>query len=108
MCGERRFGRNLRLPRWMDYPLRSLKYLILGFFVYVIGTMDVGSLRAFIESPYNRMADVKMYLFFADISSTAVWTILVLILFSVAVKNFCRSAQCPESTEDNASVIHLH
>ena len=91
ILGERLFGRNLRLPRWIDYPLRSVKYLILIFFVYVIGSMDVGSLQAFIESPYNRMADMKMYLFFANISSFALWTIVVLVLLSVAVKNFwCR------------------
>jgi polyferredoxin len=95
MLGEKLFGRNLGLPRWMDYPLRAMKYLILGFFVYVIGTMDVGSLRAFIESPYNRMADVKMYLFFANISSTVLWTILVLIVLSVAVKNFWCRYLCP-------------
>jgi polyferredoxin len=95
LIGEKLFGRNLRLPRWIDVPLRSLKYLILGFFVYVVGTMDVGSLRTFIESPYNRMADVKMYLFFANISSTALWSILVLIVVSVVVKNFWCRYLCP-------------
>jgi polyferredoxin len=44
ILGERLFGRNLRLPSSIDYPLRSVKYLILTFFVYVIGSMDVGSL----------------------------------------------------------------
>jgi polyferredoxin len=95
MLGERLFGRNLRFPPWLDYPLRSLKYIILGFFAYVIGTMDVGSLQAFIESPYNRMADVKMYLFFANISSTALRTVLVLIFLSVVVKNFWCRYLCP-------------
>ncbi len=95
MLGERMFSRNLHLPRWIDYLFRSLKYLILGFFVYMIGSMDVGSLRTFIESPYNRMTDAKMYLFFADISSTAFWTILVLVLLSLAVKNFWCRYLCP-------------
>jgi hypothetical protein len=26
------FGRTFQLPRWVDIPLRSLKYLVLGFF----------------------------------------------------------------------------
>ena len=95
MLGERMFGRNLHVPRWIDYLFRSVKYLILGFFVYVIGSMDVGNLRTFIESPYNRMADVKMYLFFANISSTALWSILVLILLSVVMKNFWCRYLCP-------------
>jgi polyferredoxin len=95
MLGERLFGRNIRLPRWVDYPLRSLKYLILAFFAFVIGSMELGDLRAFIESPYNKMADVNMYLFFANISSTALWPILVLVLLSVVVKNFWCRYLCP-------------
>ncbi len=95
MLGERIFGRNRRLPQWLDYPLRTLKYLILAFFAYVTETMDVGGLRAFIDSPYNRMADVKMYLFFANISFFAVWTILVLVVLSVAIKNFWCRYLCP-------------
>ncbi len=27
------FRKNVRIPRWLDYPLRSLKYLLLAFFV---------------------------------------------------------------------------
>lgn len=69
--GQKLFRRNFRLTKWLDYPLRSLKYLLLLFFTYAIVHMDVTSLRMFIESPYNKVADVKMYLFFADISSFA-------------------------------------
>ena len=57
--------------------------------------MDIGSLQAFIESPYNRMADIKMYLFFANISSFALWTTLVLVVLSVAVKSFWCRYLCP-------------
>jgi len=32
--GEKIFGRKIKLPKWLDYPLRSLKYLLLAFFVY--------------------------------------------------------------------------
>lgn len=35
-AGRRMFGRNLRLPRWADWLMRTLKYLLLGFFVWVI------------------------------------------------------------------------
>ena len=38
--GRRIFGRNVRLPRWADIALRGLKYLLLGFFVVVIGGMS--------------------------------------------------------------------
>jgi polyferredoxin len=95
MIGKKLFGRNLQIPRLLDVPLRGVKYLILGFFVVVVASMDSTSLRAFIESPYNKMADVKMYLFFANISSFALWTILVLAALSIVVKNVWCRYLCP-------------
>jgi ferredoxin len=95
MLGEKVFGRTLALPRWLDYPLRSLKYLLLAFFAWAIWQMDVPSLEAFIYSPYNRMADVKMYLFFASITQFALWTIVVLMVLSVVIKNFWCRYLCP-------------
>lgn len=95
MLGEKLFGRNLRITRWLDYPLRSLKYLLLFFFAFAIAQMDVPALRTFIEGPYNKMADAKMYLFFANISSFSLWTIVVLVLLSVIVKNFWCRYLCP-------------
>jgi polyferredoxin len=95
MVGKKLFGRNLTTPRWLDYPLRSLKYLLLFFFVYSIWQMDVSDLKAFIYSPYNKMADVKMYFFFANISTFALWTIVILMIFSVFIKNFWCRFLCP-------------
>ncbi len=77
--GEKLFGGNLRVNRWVDYPLRTLKYLLLLFFVWAIWQMEVPALRTFINSPYNKVAEIKMYLFFADISKFALWTIFILI-----------------------------
>lgn len=54
MAGQKLFKRNLTVPRWLDYPLRSLKYLLLFFFVWSISQMDVAALKHFIESPYNK------------------------------------------------------
>ncbi len=95
MAGEKIFGRTLRVPRWLDYPLRSLKYLLLLFFVWAIAGMSVESLRHFIYSPYNKVADIKMYLFFAHIDSVALWTILILTGLSVVIKNFWCRYLCP-------------
>lgn len=90
------FKRVLRLPRFVDYFLRSIKYLLLGFFIYVIFfAMDVNSLRAFLDSPYNKLADVKMFYFFADISKFALTVIAALFLLSVVVRNFWCRYLCP-------------
>ena len=95
LLGEKIFGKNIHLPRWLDYPLRSLKYLLLSFFVWAIVGMDVPAMAAFINSPYNKLADVKMYLFFANISTFTLWTIIVFMLLSTVVKNFWCRFLCP-------------
>jgi ferredoxin len=95
MLGRKLFRRNLTLPRFLDYPLRSLKYLLLIFFVWAVAHMDVAALATFIYSPYNKVADVKMYLFFVEISTLALWTIIALILLSVIIKNFWCRYLCP-------------
>ncbi len=93
--GQKLFGRNLGVNRWVDYPLRSLKYLLLLFFAWSVIAMDAESLKQFIYSPYNKMADVKMYYFFAQISGFALWTILILMGLSVVIKNFWCRYLCP-------------
>jgi len=93
--GRRLFGRNLALPRWADYPLRAVKYLILGFFLWAVWRMDGPALEAFLDSPYNAAADVRMYLFFAHISGLALGVVLVLAGLSLLVQNVWCRYLCP-------------
>lgn len=94
--GEKILRRRLRMPRWLDYPLRSLKYLLLAFFVYAIFfSMGRLALQAFLDSPYNIVADIKMYYFFAQISQFALIVIGILVLLSIPFRGFwCRNL-CP-------------
>jgi polyferredoxin len=57
--------------------------------------MTAEDLTLFINSPYNKVADIKMYLFFAEISQFALWTIIGLMIFSVFIKNFWCRYLCP-------------
>jgi polyferredoxin len=95
MLGKKLFGRTFSIPRWLDYPFRSLKYLLLLFFLWSIAAMGVEELEHFIYSPYNRVADIKMYLFFADITPFALWTIAILVVLSVFIQNFWCRFLCP-------------
>lgn len=95
MAGQKIFKRNITVWKWLDYPLRSLKYLLLFFFVYSIAMMSIRELEIFINSPYNKVADIKMYLFFAEISEFSLWVIIGLMLFSVVIKNFWCRYLCP-------------
>lgn len=90
------FKKKIRLPKFIDYPLRSLKYLLLGFFVYAIFfLMTLTSIKFFLNSPYNIVADLKMYVFFADISRLALIVIGSLVLLSIFIKNFWCRFLCP-------------
>ena len=81
---------------WADLALSSLKYLLLAFFVWVIVIgMDMAAIDAFRHNTYNYAADVKMLLFFTDISRTAAVTLLVLAVLSVAIKNIWCRYLCP-------------
>ncbi len=94
--GKKLFGKNLVLPPWLDWPLRSLKYLLLIFFAWGIFVgMDVHELKEFIYGDYNRVADIKMLLFFAHISAFSAGVILALMLLSLVVKNFWCRYLCP-------------
>jgi len=94
--GSKLLKRNWGLPRWVDVPLRGIKYLLLGFFAYVIFCrMDLDSLRAFLDSPFNHIADVRLLQFFRYASPTTMVVLVVLAVLSVLVRNFwCRYA-CP-------------
>jgi polyferredoxin len=93
--GRLAYRRNLVLPAWLDYPLRSLKYLLLLFFLVAVLKMDGPALAAFVGSPYNKVADIKMYLFFAEMSALTLKVLVVLAVTSLVVKNaWCRFL-CP-------------
>ena len=94
-AGQKMFKRNLYLPRWLDLPLRGLKYLLLGFFLWAISTMSVAGIRDFMLRPYGLIADVKMLNFFRHIGETG-WIVLgIFVVASVFVPNFWCRFLCP-------------
>jgi polyferredoxin len=91
-----RRGRALRMPRWIDLPLLSLKYLLLAFFAWlVLVQMPVEALDGFLRSPYNLAADAKMLLFFGELSTLAAGVLAALVVLSVVVKHFWCRYLCP-------------
>jgi polyferredoxin len=93
--GRMMFKRTFAPPRWLDVPLRGLKYILLGLFIYVVITMPVPDIRAFLTSPYGQVADVKMLNFFRQMGETTAIVLAVLVVVSLVVKNaWCRYL-CP-------------
>lgn len=94
--GQRVFGRNINLPRVLDIPLRSLKYLLLVFALSaVFWSMSLQDALFFQKSDYNKIADVKMLQFYLNIGSGTIIVLLVLGVASIFIRNFWCRYLCP-------------
>jgi len=94
--GQKIFKKKIKLPKFLDYPFRSIKYLMLGFLFYsVFFLMSTLAVKSFLDSPYNLVSDIKMYYFFADISGFSLIVITFLFLLSITVRNFWCRYLCP-------------
>ena len=93
--GRKIFERNAILPRWLDLPLRGLKYLLLGFFVWAVSSMSAKAIAAFMHSQYGLIADVKMLNFFRYMGETGLIVLGVLLVASLFVQNFWCRYLCP-------------
>lgn len=94
--GQRLLGRNFVLWKWLDFILRSVKYLLLGFFVKILLIdMSVFDISDFLHSPYWSLADVKMLHFFTAMSRVTIAVICVTALLSLLYKNFWCRYLCP-------------
>ncbi|HEX6805184.1 MAG TPA: 4Fe-4S binding protein [Terriglobales bacterium] len=93
--GRKIFGRNFRITKWMDVPLRGLKYLLLGFFLWAVSSMPAHALWEFMHSPYGLIADVKMLNFFRHLDQAGLMVVGILVLGSVLVQNFWCRYLCP-------------
>jgi len=90
------FRRKVKVTPWLDFPLRSLKYLLLAFFLWaIVLSMNAAALDYFIYSPYNMVADIKMLFFFSDITAFAFWVLAVLVVLSILIRNFWCRYLCP-------------
>jgi polyferredoxin len=95
LIGHETFKKNWKLPRPLDIFLRSLKYLLLGLFVYAIAGMSVPAIRAFLDGPYGLIADAKLLNFFRYLSLGGAITLTVIAVLSVFIQNFWCRYLCP-------------
>jgi polyferredoxin len=93
--GRRTLGRSFRLPRALDIALRSLKYILLGLFLYAVGSMPVPAIRAFLSGSYGLVDDVKMLNFFRFLGLTGGIVTAILLIASTFIQNFWCRYLCP-------------
>ena len=90
------FRRRLKLAPWLDRPLRALKYLLAFYFVFAVFVqMSPRDVEVFLHSPYNRVADIKMLLFFTRMSTLTAQVLAVLVGLSFVVPYFWCRYLCP-------------
>lgn len=88
-------GRSFTLPMGLDLPLRSVKYILLAFFIVIISRMGTGEINGFIESVYYKTSDVRMLLFFSEMSRATAACLFLLALLSLFNRNFWCRYLCP-------------
>ena len=94
--GQRLFGRNFQIWRWLDVLLRSIKYLLLLLFVkLILLDMPVAALGSFLDAPYWAVSDIKMLNFFTHMTITTIAVLTSLTLLSLFYKNFWCRYLCP-------------
>ncbi len=96
MTGKKVLGRNFRIGKFMDISLRSLKYVLLGFFLLFIGVaMAPNMMLLFFITDYYKVVDVRMMKFFTEMSALTMWVLIALVGLSVLYKNFWCRYLCP-------------
>ena len=86
----------VRVHPFIDYPLLSLKYLLLGFFGYlIIIKMDLRAIEGFLRTPYNMIVDAKMLYFFLEPTNLTIGILAFLVAISFVVRNFWCRYLCP-------------
>ena len=94
-AGLKLMGRNFRVWKMLDIPLRGLKYILLGFFVWAVSSMSANAIEAFMRSDYGVIADVKMLNFFRFMGETGAIVVGILVIASVLIQNFWCRYLCP-------------
>ncbi|MCL5237590.1 MAG: 4Fe-4S binding protein [Nitrospirae bacterium] len=95
-AGGKVFGKNFTIPKYFDYPLRSIKYILTAFFLYIILIkMPAAQITGFLSKPYWKVADIKLLKFFTEMSTTTRIALVGLSGLSLFYKNFWCRYLCP-------------
>lgn len=84
------------VPKWLDLFLRSFKYILLFLFITGVFLLMSGlDAVSFVHSPYNMLVDVKMLMFFLNISAVGMSIFAFLLIMSFFIDHFWCRYLCP-------------
>jgi polyferredoxin len=96
MTGGKFMGRNRKIWRYLDIPLRSSKYILMAFFLYVVVfRTSPASMAAFLASDYYKVADAKTMRFFTEMSGITFGFLIAVGGLSLVYRNFWCRYLCP-------------
>ena len=93
--GQRLFGKNIRVPKWLDRALVGLKYAGTFLFLLWLLSAPVGSLRAFMDTPFYAVADMKLFDVYAKFGIGIIAAVGAIVVVSIPVKSFWCRYLCP-------------
>lgn len=93
--GQKIMGKNLTIPKWLDFILLGIKYAIFIFITRAFFLMSADDAIGFMQIPYYAVSDIKMFDMFVNLSSTGLIVIAVLMVLSVLIKSFWCRYLCP-------------
>jgi polyferredoxin len=95
-AGKKIFGKNIRIEKYIDLSLRSVKYILMALFLVFIGIIISPNLMVlFFVSDYYVTADVRTMNVFAEMTTLTFWVLIFLGIFSLLFKNFWCRYLCP-------------
>lgn len=88
-------GRELRLPSFLDLPLRLGKYILLGYFLIKVASLTQETLQQLAYSPAVKLSDLRILHFFSEIPEWLWFVLAGLVLLSLFIPRFICRYLCP-------------
>lgn len=88
-------GRDLRLPAFLDLPLRLAKYALLIFFLVKVAGLTAETLHLLAHSPAVKLSDLRIWYFLTDGPAWLYYLLGGLVLISLFVPRFICRYLCP-------------
>ena len=93
--GQKLFGKNVCVPRWLDGALVGVKYAGTFIFLFWLFSAPAGSVVNFMSTPFYAVADMKLFDVYAKFGVGIIAAVGAIVAVSIPVKSaWCRYL-CP-------------